>query len=160
MYGSRGIKLFDHACGFVDVGAETAFVSERPHNYARSVFITCYQQSFTVKYGILKNRVPGYQRYSAVSFFPFERIIYIHTAVGFKVAFVDHVKTVSVAELVEERGIRIMGCPYGVDVKLLHLDKVHLHMSYIRIISGIRIAVVPVCASELCMTVVDLENQL
>ena len=77
---------------------------------------------------------------------------------GFKVAFVDHIKTVSVAELVEKRSVRIMGCPYGINVKLLHLDKVHFHMSHIRIISCIRVAVVSVGASELCMTVVDLEN--
>jgi hypothetical protein len=68
--------------------------------------------------------------------------------VGFEIGFVDDVEAEFVAEIVEARGVRVMGAADGVDVGALHLQQVLAQVFLGDVVTGDRVMVVAVDALE------------
>ena len=78
----------------------------------------------------------------------------------FDICFIDHIEPQFITHRIELRCIRIMRCPYGIDIVQLHKLQVTAHPGSVRIIPGIRIAVVPVDAKDLDVFSIELQDTI
>ena len=113
----------------------TRFVTERPENNRRMVFVALHHGIHTV-----------YSRSAPVVTILREVIV---CTVTFDVRFVNHVNTVLVAEIVHHRIVRIVRHTERVDVEALHEDNVFFHTIVSHSTAVIRIKFVTVHTMEL-----------
>ena len=114
----------------------SCLIAERPEYYRRVVFVNLHIVGVTRHVRILVCRILGNTE------------IRIHHPVGLHVGLRHHVKPVFVTEIVPIRIVRIMACPYGIDVELLHQTDILLHVFLRYEITTVRIHFMPVHAFE------------
>ena len=76
----------------------------------------------------------------------------------FKVGFINNIEAVFVTELVENRGVGIVGGSDAVDIVLFHQHKILFHLFHRGIISCIGVAVMAVYTTEFYSLTVDFHN--
>ena len=114
--GTRGIHLMNHLAAGGKVRAGTGFITQRPDNNARMVFVAFHHAADTVQMRLLPLRSIGQFVVGSVA-----------VGVGLNVGFVHHPDTVLIAQVIEFRHIGIVAGPNRVNIIFLPHPDVFQH---------------------------------
>ena len=100
-----------------NITAVAGFITERPHNHGRMVFLRMHLAADTVNIHRLPGRIIG----------DLTEIADVGKTVGFHIGFRHHKQAVNIAQFIKARIVRVMRCADGIDIVLLHQPQILLH---------------------------------
>ena len=114
----------------------SGLVSKAPDDYRRMVEVTLNHSPDPLEVSILIICVMS------------KRLFAIAHSVRLDIRFIYHIKSIFVAERIPERIVRIMTCPYSIDIELLHDHDILDHICLAHHISLIRVHLVAIGALD------------
>ena len=107
-------------CGIIhgtDITAVTGFITERPHNHGRMVFLCMHLAADAVDIHRLPGRIIG----------DLTEITDVGKTVGFHIGFRHHKQAVNIAQLIKARIVRVVRGTDSIDIVLFHQPQILLH---------------------------------
>ena len=153
-----GVKLFGPGQSFLKGAAVSAFVAHRPDDHAGAVFIALHTAACAVHGGLGKFRVVGNRLVPVLNMIVPVNIavtVQFRCTVAFVIRFVNHKKSVFIAELIKIGDIRVMAGADGVKIVPLDHGKVGLGLFQPDGITGDGIRFMPVDAVDFDGVAVD-----
>ena len=109
-----GIHPVGNFCHFPEITAGGGFISQRPHQNRRMVFVPCNHPYHTGNISGLPGRIIRDPGIISGQFKP----------MAFQIRLIDQIHAVEVTQIIQIVGIRVMTGTDSVDIKLFHQDNV------------------------------------
>ena len=142
------IQRFGGVVHGADVAAIAGFVTQRPDDDRRMVFLRVHVAHDALNVDVFPGRVVG----------DGAEVADVGETVGLHVGFRHHEQSVDVAHFIETRVVRIVSGAYRVDVVLLHQQQIFFHAIHADRAAFQMVVIVAVHAVQHYVAVVDVEQ--